>query len=86
MNCGEVVEDILITEGEEDIHICWSKIPIHCTQKHAFCNKCGEEIYVAKVSDENIYGVWESFHDQQPEKFIEGSWVKSIYENKVEIK
>lgn len=84
LNCGEV-EDVSITESEEEIKLCWSEIPIHCTKKHAFCNKCGEEIYVSEISDENINTVWDSFYAQQPEKFTEGSLIKAIYDGKVRI-
>lgn len=85
LNCGKEIEDITITESEESITLGWSKIPIQCVQKCAYCNECGEEIYVSEISDENINTVWDSFYAQQPEKFTEGSWVKAIYEGKVEI-
>ncbi len=84
-NCGKIVEDITITQSEENVKLCWSDIPIRCTQKKALCNKCGEEIFVSEIHNENINVLWDSFYEQQPEKFVDGSLVK-IYEGKLEFK
>lgn len=60
--------EVEIVEKVENIKLRWSDTPITCSQKHAYCAVCGNEISIPEISDENLKELWKCFEQQQSKK------------------